>query len=155
LRGGNEKLYHVLQKDKKNMEKIQVKVGWSGKNFSCVADAPALNGLVIVTAKTLDKLKKDLQESLRFHIEGCIQDGDELPAWLIDGSYELEYFMEVSALLHSLDGVVTRSSIARAAHLNEKLLGHYAAGRRVPRLAQRKRIVEGIHAISHELAAVV
>ena len=137
------------------MEKLQVKIGWSGNNYSCVADDAALNGIVVVTQKTLSGLKNDFQESLQFHIEGCLQDGDNLPEWLISGQYELDYIMETSALLHSLDGVLTRSAIARVSGINERQIGHYAAGIRTPRPVQRIKIVNAIHSISKELSAVM
>ena len=73
------------------MEKIHVKVGWSGDNYSCVADDAVLNGIILTTGKTLESLKGKFQESLQFHINGCIQDGDVLPEWLINGQYELDY----------------------------------------------------------------
>ena len=137
------------------MEKIQVKIGWSGKNYSCIADNKALNGIVVVTNKTLDGLKKDFIESLQFHIEGCLQDGDILPEWITSGQYELNYILETSALIHSLDGILTRSAIARVSGINEKQIGHYASGHRTPRPQQRIKIINGIHAISRELASVV
>lgn len=137
------------------MEKIEVKIGWSGKNYSCIADASALNGIIVVTNKTLEGLKKDFQESLQFHIEGCIQSGDALPEWLVSGNYEPDYILETSALLHSMDGILTRSAIARVSGINERQIGHYASGHRTPRPQQRKKIIEGIHAISRELASVV
>jgi hypothetical protein len=137
------------------MEKIQVKTGWSGKNYSCVADDPVLNGVIVVTNKTLDGLKKDFPESLAFHIEGCVKDGDKFPEWLLCGNFELCYVLETSALLHSLDGVLTRSAIARATGINARQIGHYASGYRNPRPAQRERIINGIHSISKELASVV
>ena len=136
------------------MEKIQVKIGWSGKNYSCVADDKALNGIIVVTNKTLDGLKKNFKESLHFHIEGCLQDGDNLPRWLVSGEYELSYELEISALLHSLDGILTRSAIARVSGINERQIGYYAAGIRAPRPIQRNRIINAIHIISKELAAV-
>ena len=107
------------------MEKINVKIGWSGDNYSCVADGAALNGIISVTDKTLEGLKKKFQESLQFHIEGCIQDGDPLPEWLINKRYELNYTLEISALLHSFDGILTRSAIARVSGIKEKQIGHY------------------------------
>jgi hypothetical protein len=55
------------------MERIQVKIGWSGKNYSCVADDPALNGIVVVANKTLSGLKKDVQESIELkHASSCM-----------------------------------------------------------------------------------
>jgi len=137
------------------MEKIQVKIGWSGNNYSCVADNPALNGLVLVTNKTIEGLKKDFQKSLIFHIEGCIQSSDKLPDWIISNQYELVYILETSALIHSLDGILTRSAIARVSGINERQIGHYASGHRTPRPQQREKIINGIHSISRELATVV
>ncbi|GHV09847.1 hypothetical protein FACS1894162_1450 [Bacteroidia bacterium] len=137
------------------MEKIQVKIGWSGNNYSCVADDSVLNGIIIVTNKTLEGLKKDFQETIQFHVEGCAEAGDKLPEWLLDGKYELDYILETSALLHSLDGVLTRSSIARVSGINQRQLGHYASGLRTPRPMQRNKIINGIHKISKELASVV
>jgi len=137
------------------MNKIQVKIGWSGNNYSCVADNKVLNGIIVVTNKTLEGLKKDFQESLQFHVEGCLQSGDELPDWLVKGYYELEYVTEVSALLHSLDGILTRSAIARVSGINERQIGHYASGHRIPRPQQREKIITGIHRISKDLAMVM
>jgi hypothetical protein len=73
------------------MEKINVKIGWSGENYSCVVDDAALNGVILVTCKTLEGIKKKFQESLQFHINGCIQDGDQLPEWLTNGQYDINY----------------------------------------------------------------
>jgi len=137
------------------MKVIEVKIGWSGYNYSCIADNTVLNGIVAVTNKTLDGLKNDFQESLRFHIEGCLKDGDILPEWLTSGHYELNFILETSALIHSLDGILTRSAIARVSGINERQIGHYASGHRMPRSQQREKIIKGIHAISQELASVV
>ena len=137
------------------MEKIQVKIGWSGNNYSCIADNKALEGIIIVTNKTLEGIKKDFEESLQFHIEGCIHGGDKLPEWLISGKYVLEYVLETSALLHRLDGILTRSAIARMSGINERQIGHYAAGIRNPRPIQREKIVNAIHRIGKELVEVL
>jgi hypothetical protein len=137
------------------MQNIQVKIGWCGNNYSCVADDSALNGIVLVAGKTLEGLKKDFQESIRFHIEGCAADGDKLPEWLLNGEYELNYTLETSALLHSLDGLLTRSALSRVTGINQRQLAHYASGHRCPRPVQRQKIVAGIHSISKELSAVV
>jgi len=137
------------------MKKLQVKIGWSGNNYSCIADDAVLDGIVIVTNKTLAGLKNDFRESLQFHIEGSIKGGDQLPKWLVSGQYEIDYIMETSALLHSLDGILTRSAIARASGINERQIGHYAAGIRTPRPIQRNKIINAIHNISKELAEVM
>ncbi|MDE6381139.1 MAG: CopG family transcriptional regulator, partial [Muribaculaceae bacterium] len=82
------------------MEKIRIKVevSWTDDNFCCVwNDEDA--GTVLVTAKTLEKLKRDFIESLRLHIEGCVKDGDILPDYLVNGDYEPEYILDTAALL--------------------------------------------------------
>ncbi len=133
------------------MEKIKVIVGWEDKNYSAVCDS----GLVVDTHKDLDKLKESFAEAFAFHVEGCIEDGDELPACVVDGAYELDFVLETSALLHSLDGVLSRSALARVTGINEKQLGHYMSGHRKPRADKRRQIVEGIHEIGRRFISVV
>ena len=136
------------------MEKIKVLISWSGDNYCADAASDDINGVILVTHKTLEGLKRGFQESLQFHIEGCLKDGDNLPEWLVSGKYELDYILETSALLHSLDGILTRSAIARVSGINERQIGHYASGYRTPRPQQREKIINGIQAISRELASV-
>ena len=137
------------------MGTINAIITWSGKNYCACAQGDELNGVIAVTNKTLEGLKKEFSESLKFHIEGCVGDNDVLPDWVVSGQYELNYVLEASALIHSLDGILTRSAIARVSGINEKLIGHYASGYRNPRPRQREKIVSGIHGISRELASVV
>jgi hypothetical protein len=136
--------------------KIQVTVEWTGNNYSCVTnDAVALNGVIVVVNKTLDGLKKDFRESLSFHIEGCLRAGDELHESLIAGTCEIEYILEVSALLHSLERVITRSALSKITKISAKQLEYYASGIREPRSKQRQRIIDGIHQIGRELLSIV
>jgi hypothetical protein len=135
--------------------KIQAKIGWSRNRYCCVADNTVLKGIIIVTNRTIDGIKKEFQESLKFHIAGYAKDGEHLPDWLIAGKYKLEYIMEMSALLHSLDGIITRSSISKVTQINERQLNHYASGRHKPRPEQRQRIIEGIHQINREISALL
>jgi len=135
------------------MQKIDVTISWSGNNYC--AGTGNVNGVVIVTHKTLVGVKSAFVDSFKFHIDGSIADGDKLPEYIVDGDYEFDYKMEVSALLHSLDGIITRSAIARVTGINERQLGHYASGLRNPRPEQRYKIITGIHNIGNELSTVV
>jgi len=138
------------------MEKIKVLVGWSNKNYSATTDDyDRLNGIVIATGTTFEELQKEFESALKFHIEGCLADGDSFPEWLLCGDYKIEYELATSALLHRLDGILTRSAIARVSGINERQIGHYALGIRNPRPEKRKQIIDGIHQISRELASVV
>lgn len=131
------------------MEKIIVNVGWNN-NYSAASDE--VLGCV-ACADTISGIKKEYQSALEFHLEGMREDGDEIPVKL-QGEYELVFELTTSALLHSLDGIVTRKAIARVTGINEAQLTHYASGMRNPRPLQRKKIVEGIHTIGRELIGI-
>ncbi|MDR2773357.1 MAG: CopG family transcriptional regulator [Tannerella sp.] len=137
------------------MEKVNVTISWYGKNYCASLAADMIGGVVVSTNKTLEGVKKSFAEALQFHIEGRTQDEDVLPEFIRSGEYELNYIKNTSALLHSLDGTLTRSAIARATGINERQIGHYASGHRTPRPKQRQKIIDGIHSISRELASVV
>lgn len=135
------------------MEKIKVEVSRTEDNFCCSwsnEDA----GSVVVTAKTLRKLKEDFEESLRLHIEGCLEDGDKLPAYLAAGDYEIEYNLDAAALLGDAETYTTMAAISRASGINQKQLSHYARGRKHPRSAQMERIKAGLSAIGSHLLAL-
>ena len=137
------------------MEKIKVLVSWSGDNYCADSVSENINGVVLVSSSTLDGVKKEFESSLKLHIEGCLADGDILPEYVANGNYELDYKLDMSALLHSLDGFLTRSAIARVSGINERQLGHYASGFRKPRAEQREKIIKGIHSIGENLISVV
>ncbi len=136
------------------MQKLIIHVGWSGKNFSCGLSSEDINGTVVVTDKSLSKVKADFEESLRWHIEGCIADGDNLPAYIVNGEYELEYELDTAALLRNAELFTTMAAISRATGINQKLLSHYANALKIPRPAQRQRIVDGLHMIGRQFLAV-
>jgi hypothetical protein len=136
----------------KNMEKVIVNISWGGDNYCA---GIAYFGLVVATNKSLEKLYPEIASAFDFHIKGCTEDGDAISSDILSGKYEFEYKFELSALLHRLDGIVSRAAIARATGINERQIGHYAAGLHNPRPAQRKRILDGIHSIGKELLSVV
>ena len=72
------------------MEKIIVDVAWCDSNFggSLGSNVP---GAVVFTAPTFEALQKEAKESLEFHIEGLMENGEDVPEWLKNGDYEFEY----------------------------------------------------------------
>ena len=133
--------------------KLMIDVSWTGKNFCCFwSDDDA--GTVVATAKTLSKLKKDFAESLKWHIEGCVADGDALPEYLVIGDYELEYNLDTAALLRDAETYTTLAAISRASGINQKQLSHYANGIKHPRPNQRARIIAGLHIIAAQIMAL-
>lgn len=133
--------------------KLKIDVSWTGKNFCCAWNEEDA-GAVVATAKTLAKLKEDFEESLRWHIEGCVADGDILPQDLVDGEYELEYDLDTAALLRDAEEYTTMAAISRASGINQKQLSHYANGLKQPRPMQRERIIAGLHIISTQIMAL-
>lgn len=133
--------------------KLKVDVSWTGKNFCC-SWSDEVAGTVVVTAKTLEKLKENFAESLKWHIEGCVEDGDELPQYLVDGDYELDYNLDTAALLRDAETYTTMAAISRASGINQKQLSHYANGLKQPRPMQRARIIAGLHVIGSRIMAL-
>ena len=72
------------------MKKVIVDVAWCVRNYggSLGSNVP---GAVVFTAPTFEALLKEAKESLEFHIEGLMENGEEVPEWLKNGDYEFEY----------------------------------------------------------------
>ena len=132
------------------MHIITVNIDWED-NYGAYSEE--VSGCV-ATNKTLEGVKLAYIEALEFHLEGLHKDGDEIPA-VLKGKYRLDFVLNVRALLHYFEGVLTRSALSRVTGINERQLGHYITGHRKPRPEQRKKIVEGIHRIGKEIDSVV
>ena len=72
------------------MEKNIVDVAWCDRNYggSLGSNVP---GAVVFTAPTFEALQKEAKESLEFHVEGLVENGEDVPEWLKNGDYEFEY----------------------------------------------------------------
>ncbi len=132
------------------MQTILVNIDWEN-NYGAYCEE--VSGCV-ATHKTLEGVKQAYIEALEFHLNGMRNDGDVIPA-MLQGKFKLEFILNVRALLHYFDGVLTRSALSRVTGINERQLGHYITGHRKPRPEQRKKIVEGIHRIGKEINSVV
>ena len=69
---------------------VKVEIAWSEKNYCCGWCFEGI-GAVLCTNKTIDGVKPDFEESLRWHIDSMIEDDEEVPEWLANGEYEIEY----------------------------------------------------------------
>ena len=132
------------------MQTITVNIDWEN-NYGAYSEE--VSGCV-ATHKTLEGVKQAYIEALEFHLEGLHANGDEIPA-VMQGKYRLDFVLNVRALLHYFEGVLTRSALSRVTGINERQLGHYITGYRKPRPEQRKKIVEGLHRIGKEINSVV
>lgn len=139
-----------LLHNRKVMGKVKIIVGWDG-NYSAV---PANDVIVcIVTGKSLEEVKHNMEESLRTHLDWMREDGDDLPSEFV-GEWELEFELNGRALVHYAEGLVDRGALARLSGINRIQLGHYLTGRSTPRPQQVERIKKGIKAIAAQLSAL-
>ncbi|MCR5841976.1 MAG: CopG family transcriptional regulator [Bacteroidales bacterium] len=107
----------------------------------------------LVTAKTFQELKDEMESALRDHIAWMREDGDRIPEEF-DGELEFDWRLSVRALLHYTEGTVSKAAISKATGINQQQLTHYASGYRIPRPAMREKIVAGIHSIAKQLSAI-
>ena len=136
------------------MEKIIVYVDWCDRNFGA-SFGDNVPGGVAFTASSFENLKKEARDTLLFHVEGMVDDGDSVPQWLRNGEFEFVYkFVSMAALLRSVEDYASLSAISRVTGINACQLSHYANGIKKPRQAQRQRIIDGIHEIGRRLSAV-
>ena len=137
------------------MQKIRILVDWCDGNFAASTDDERINGVVVATSKTYEGVTDGLKEALDFHVESSVNDGDDLPSWLVRGEYTLEFVVSVSAMLRRAEVYTSYSAISRASGVNLQLLSHYANGLKKPRNAQREKIIQGLKSISRNLLAIV
>ena len=130
------------------MEKVFVTVELTDNNYSAYLES--LPGCVS-TGKTFEELKKNIAESVEFHIEGMREDGEEIP---FDTQYELAYKFDAESLFQHYNGIFTNSSLERLTGINQRQLQRYASGASKPREEQTAKITTALHSLGKELLAV-
>lgn len=132
---------------------INVEITWSDKNYCCGWGLEDV-GAVFCTNKSLNGLKQEFEDTLRFHVDTMSEDGEHVPDWLLKGDYEVQYNLSVAALLRQAEQYTTMAVISRVTGINQKQLSHYANALKTPRSTQRERIVNGLHAIGQQFLAI-
>ena len=134
------------------MNMININVDWVDRNFgAAIADERIA---CVATGKTLDEVKKNIVEGLKFHIEGMLMNGETVPPEYLK-DWTPAFHLTTRAQLRYADAYITRKALARETGINEQQLSHYATGRKIPRPATRSRILDGIQAISRRLALIL
>ena len=108
---------------------------------------------IAVTGKTIEEIKKRMEEAIAYYIEDCKEFGEEIPEALRDG-YDLSFEMDTQTLLNYYDGILGKPALEKITGINQKQLWHYASGKTKPRAAQRKKISEGLHNLGEELSLI-
>lgn len=108
----------------------------------------------VATGSTLEEVEKNIIEALKFHIEGMLEDGEEVPAEFL-GEWEPEFHLTTRAQLKYSDKYITRKALAKETGIAEQQLSHYANGQRHPRPNMQQRITAGLRAITRRLAVIL
>ena len=132
------------------MGKIKVIVDYTNNYAACPADDRIA---CVSTGRTLQEVKDNIEQALRFHIEGMREDGDPIPEEF-NGVWEFEWELTARAMLHYTDGIVPKAALSKVTGINQQQLTHYASGYRVPREAMRQRLVDGLHSIAAMLYVI-
>ena len=131
------------------MSKVIINIDWAEKNF--VASPEDEKVACIATGKTLEDVKRNIVDALRFHIEGMIEDGETIPK-SFENEWTPSFKLTTRAQMRYSEFFITRKALARETGINEQQLSHYANGWKIPRPSTQRRITEGIRAISRHLA---
>lgn len=134
------------------MSKVDIKIDWVPNNFGAVPMNE--NIACIATGNTLEEVEKNIVEALKFHIEGMLEDGEDVPAEFL-GDWEPEFHLTTRAQLKYSDNYITRKALAKETGIAEQQLSHYANGQRHPRPDMQHRITAGLRAITQRLAIIL
>ncbi|MDR1756265.1 MAG: type II toxin-antitoxin system HicB family antitoxin [Culturomica sp.] len=131
------------------MKEVEVAISWD-KNYG--AHCNLIPGCV-ATGRNLEDVKREFTKSLKLHLSGMVEDGEEIPVEL-RGEYKLVFHLNAQALLNYTEGIISRKALSDVTGINLQQLSHYARGWRNPRPEMQQRIVTGIHELGNQLIAV-
>jgi predicted RNase H-like HicB family nuclease len=131
------------------MKILKVIICKAGKGIS--ADLPEVDGYVIAR-RTVEELKKDLPEGLKFHIEGLYE--EEKQPWMND-KFDFEYiYNDIPAFVEAYNGLISQSSLARISGINESLMRQYVSGIKKATPQTLQRVQAGLRKYSDTLHSV-
>lgn len=131
------------------MKLLKVLINKAGNGVS--ANLPELDGFLI-TAPSVATLKKELRESILFHIEGLYP--EERRSWMED-EYDFEFvFCDIPSLVSGYSDTINQNSLARIAGMNESQMRQYASGIKKPSRKVLKRIEEGLHRYADDIRKI-
>lgn len=132
------------------MEKAIILVDWD-RNYSAATKNE--NIACIATGRSLEELKLNFERSLKMHLQGMAEDGEDIPAEFTN-DYELVYMLSGKALMHFVDQLVTRKALSYETGINIQQLSHYAKGRSNPRPKMQEKIINGARRIGQKLLEI-
>lgn len=147
----------LLQREPHIVEKVRVDVSWFEKAYSA-SFGENVPFKIEFTAYTFPELQERAKVCLDFlvKIKNADGDSDDLPQWLHNNEYELQYkFQDARSLLTAYGQYLSLAAISRVSGINQNLLSLYANGKKKSSAHQLERIVGAINKIGKELMEVV
>jgi predicted RNase H-like HicB family nuclease len=126
-----------------------VNITWED-NYGAWCDA--LPGCV-ATHTTLEGVKRYMRIGMEGHLEAMREDGDDIPEEF-QGEYELEFRLNVKALMQKYKGILTHTGMERLTGIDRRQLQQYSSGLHKPFPTQRKKIERALHTLGKELLEV-
>jgi predicted RNase H-like HicB family nuclease len=103
--------------------------------------------------ESIEDAKSDAKAALDGFIEVLKKTGNPIPQ-ILQGEYQLDFELNIEALLKHVEGIVTKTALAKASGINPAQLTHYSSGLKKPRKEQREKITNGLHKLARELLSV-
>ncbi len=120
----------------------------SDGNYSVYMDADGLDYLITGTGKTVEEALKVFKDGYEDTKAFYTENGKKFEEVEFSYAYDIASFLQYYAKTLSLSG------LEKITGVNQKQLGHYISGFRNPSPKTAKKIEDGIHHFSEELASV-
>lgn len=129
------------------MKTIQITIEKSADSFGAYAEnVPGIYG----AGDTVQECKQSILDAI--DTVKTFED-NQIPKAL-KGDYRLVYRFDTESLLQYYKGILSNPAIERITGINQKLIHQYSTGLKKPRVAQRKKIEQGLHHLGNELLAI-
>jgi predicted RNase H-like HicB family nuclease len=103
--------------------------------------------------ETVETAKADAKAALEGFVVALRKYNKPIPK-VLEGGYELDFEFDIEALLKHIEGIVTKSALAKASGINPSQLSHYSSGLKKPRKEQKEKIIQGLHKLAQDLLSV-
>ena len=103
--------------------------------------------------ENLKAAKADAYKVLEYYMDILNKNNETLPE-ILRGGYELDFEFDIESLLKHIEGIVTKTALAKASGINPVQLSHYSSGLKKPRKEQKEKIINGLHKLGQELLSV-
>ena len=133
------------------MKKIKVTV--RKENGIYWGNTENIEGIVVADGKTLEELKKNMQEAFEFHLEQCQKDEDWDFVKRYQKGVEFVYEIELNGIAKQL-AELNLSELARRLNISPVMMRKYATGKTNPSEKRLYEIQEGIREIGKELQQI-